>query len=482
MGIKGTKISLVFPSYKKFEDPVSLKEAKEHLGAIPPLSLAYVASILQVHGCSVQIVDASALRLNMKEAFEKIRRFSPDFLGFTSTTVDFQNTLAWAAYLKQALGGLPVVMGGIHLSVYPQETLSHPAIDYGIMGDAEDTVPELLDALAVGGGLDQVKGICYRKEGRVIQNEKRPFFKDIDASPFPARDLLQNEKYYSFISRRKNFTAMITSRGCPFRCIFCDNQTIPYRFRSPKNIVDEMEQCKKEFRINEIDIFDALFSIDKQRVTEICREIRKRNLKIDWSFRTRVDLVSDDKLRELKAAGCIRIYYGIESGDPGILRTINKNIELDLIRRVVCLTKKHGIDTFGYFMIGNIGETSGTVKKSLELMRRLPLDYVQISPVFAPPNTRLYEFVKQKEKRDYWKEYTLGSKNNAPLSRFGTDLTDLQIKRYIRECYFAFYLRPSYILRQLIKLNSFKLIIRYSRAVMQMLFSYARHIGDQNSL
>ncbi len=468
--LKDTKISLIFPPYRTANDPVSLKETKEHLGIIPPLSLAYVAAILEKAGCMVELIDASALNLTKDQVVDKVNKFNPNFLGFTSTTIDFQHTLEWINYLKRKTN-LTVIIGGIHLSVYPKETLTHRAIDYGVIGEAEETLPQLLEYLVNKKELNNVKGICYRENNHIVVTEKRPSTQDLDNCPFPARHLIPNEKYYSLISKKKNFTAMLTSRGCPYHCIFCDNQTILYRCRSPKNVVDEMEQCYNLFKIKEIDIFDALFSVDPNRVIEICREIKRRKLEISWSFRTRVDLVTANMLDELKEAGCIRIYYGIESGDSTILKNINKKINIDTVKKVISLTKEKGIDTFGYFMIGNIGETEDTIKKTLALMLQLPLDYVQISPVFAPPNTALYELLKKKINRDYWQDYALNLTKQDLLPLYGTDLTQKEIKRYVRKCYLKFYLRFNYIIKTLFKL-SYSEFIRSIKALKDMIFYY----------
>lgn len=469
--LNGIKISLIFPSYRTAEDPVSLKEAKEHLGIIPPLSLAYVAAILEEAGCKVQLIDASALGLTKSQVLDKLNKFNPDFLGFSSSTIDFHHTLEWISYLKERTN-LPVIIGGIHMSSYPRETLTHRVIDYGIIGEAEETLPEFLENLINKNDLSKVKGICYRENNHIIITENRPPIRNLNDRNFPARYLLPNEKYYSLISKRKNFTAMITSRGCPYHCIFCDNQSILYRWRSPKDVVNEMEQCHNLFKINEIDIFDALFSVDPNRVIEICKEIKQRKLEISWSFRTRVNLVNAQMLDELKSAGCMRIYYGIESGDPVILKNINKEVDMDTIKRIVNSTKEKGIDTFGYFMIGNVGETDETVKKTLDLMLQLPLDYVQISPVFAPPNAALYGMLKKKINRDYWRDYTLDVTKKDPLPRYGTDLTEKQIKKYVRKCYLRFYLRFNYIMRTMFKIKSWDEFIRSIKAVRDMVFSY----------
>jgi anaerobic magnesium-protoporphyrin IX monomethyl ester cyclase len=472
--LSGVRFCLVFPPYRQAKDPVSFKEGKAHLGAIPPLSLAYVAGILEQYACTVKLIDASSFNLSKEETLKEIKAFNPDFLGFSVITIDFHNTLGWIAYLKQNIK-VPVIIGGIQLSLYPHETMSHESIDYGVIGEAEETLPELVRCLLKGGDISQVKGVCYRKHTQIVVNETRPAFAELDKVPFPARHLLPNATYYSLISSKRNFTAMITTRGCPFSCIFCDNQSVPYRVRSPKNIVDEIEQCYKEFDIREIDIFDALFSVSEDRVIEICRELRRREIKISWSFRTRVDLITERMLDELKEAGCARIYYGIESGDPQILRAINKNVDLETIERIICLTKKKGIRTFGYFMVGNLGETKESIQKTLNLMLRLPLDYIQVSPVFAPPRSSLYAMVMKETGVDYWREYSLDISKETPPPRFGTGLSDKEINRFVRQCYLRFYLRPAYIMKAIIRFRSWAEVVRSFRALRDMVFhSYSR--------
>ncbi len=473
MRLDGVKVALVFPPYKESQDSISLKENKQHLGLIPPISLGYVAAILEQIGCTVRLIDVSALGLAKEDVIADLKSFNPDFLGFTMSTFQFQHTLSWIRYIKSALN-ISVIVGGIHLSVYPRETLTHPEIDYGVVGEAEDTLPELLYSVINKHNLNEVAGICFRdQDGKVALTSLREYRSNLDKSPFPSRHLLPNDKYYSLISQRKNFTAMITSRGCPFRCIFCDNQTIPYRCRSAKNIVDEMQECHKEYNINEIDIFDGVFSVSQKRAIEICTQIRRRRLKIAWSIRMRVDLVNEEMLDSLVDAGCMRIYYGIESGSPEILKTINKMVNLEHIERIVRLTKKKGINTFGYFMIGNPGETEDTIKQTIRLMKRLPLDYVQIAPVFPPPNTRLYDMVKSEIKQDYWARYTLNNEEEKrELLRYGTDLTDHQIKQHVRKAYLSFYLRPCYVVKALLRLKSFDELLRSFRALRDMIVSY----------
>lgn len=466
----GIKVGLVFPPYKRANDCTFLKESTVHLGKIPPLSLAYVAAILENQGCDVKIIDASASELSVDEIINILSEFKPDILGFTTATYQFKYIVEFIKEVKKRINK-PVIVGGEHASVLPRETLHHQEIDYAVVGDAEETLPEFLHALVNNQPLDQIKSICYRENGKIFLSEKREPPKNLDALPFPARHLLSNNLYYSLISKKRNFTAMITSRGCPFHCIFCQSARSPFRFRSAENVVDEMEQCQRRFNINEIDIFDESFSFNRRRVFDICSQINKRGLKIIWSFRTRADLIDEEMLFALCKSGCYRIYYGIESGDAAILKNLRKEVDLERIKKTIKLTKKYGIQTFGYFMFGSPGETKESINKTSKLMRAVPLDYVQITALRTPPNTELYELLTKETKEDYWAKYSLDLKERI-FPRFATQLRDKEIKQYIRKAYLAFYLRPIYIFKRVMGFRTFEDIKKSFLALRDMVVAF----------
>lgn len=467
------KVILIFPSYQEYDDGVSVSENKNHLGHIPPLSLATVAAILEACDVEVRIIDASAAHLTKHDVCKIIGSYNPDLVGFSVTTVDFGCVLEWCCCVKKVTNAA-ILIGGLHLSLYPYETFTHECFDYGIIGDAEETLPALINALRVGNDLRSVDGVIFRDGKNVIKTRQSAPLHDLDQSPFAARHLLPLEKYYSFISKAKPFTALLTSRGCPFRCVYCDSESIPYRAMSAKRVVDEMEECVQRFGIKEIDIFDALFSVDQARVVAISNELLKRKICVRWSFRTRVDLVDDGMLSLLKKAGCVRIYYGIESGDQEMLKNIKKNITIEQIKKTIALTKKNRIQAFGYFMIGNIGETRQTIKKTQQLMCSLPLDYVQISATFATPNSQLYGSIKKASGIDYWLQYTLNPERREAPPRISTDLTPEQIRRAIYSSYLRFYLRPRYVLKFTLQVNSFHELGRSLKALKSVLWSYVR--------
>lgn len=463
------RVTLLYPPVEQIGDNSSLKAQERNLGVFPPLTLGYVASVMEEAGHEVDLIDANALRLPMEGLVDRIRRYDPSLMGFTITTHMFHNTLDWIRRTKAALGR-PVLVGGVHVGLYPRETLAHPEIDYALIGEAETNLPGFLEALEEGGDLNRVPGLCFREDGSVVVTEVDPDERDIDAIPFPARRHLPNDRYYSFITRRLNFTAMTTSRGCPFRCVFCA-QRGRLRLRSAGNVLDEIAECCERYGVREIDIFDTTFTAGKKRVHEICRGVCDRGLDLEWTLRTRCDVVDRDMLRAMARAGCRLIMYGIESADEGILGNLNKEISIDRIREVIRWTREAGIGTLGFFMIGSPGESAETVERTMRLARELKLDHIQVTKTTPFPGTELYERYVRETGDDNWRRYVLDPVGKQVFRLIGTELTTAEVQRYIRRMYMEFYFRPIHILRSLVRAGSLRLVKRYARAALDMLRS-----------
>ena len=464
------RIALIYPPFGNIENQPNIKAVADNYGLFPPLSLAYVAGILQHAGHKVKLIDANALRLSKQEVLKEVRDFSPDLLAFTVTTYLFYPVLKWIRYLKENTG-LKVLIGGVHMGLYPKETLSHKEIDYGIIGEAEEALPKLISALETKKSLKDISGICYRKGNKVIVTKPRALIKNLDNIPFPLRDQLPNNKYCSFVSTKKNFATMITARGCPFKCIYCEQGNTPYRMRSAANIVDEIEKCYNKYKVKEIDFFDPEFTINKKHVIGICKEIKRRGINIAWSCRSRVDTVDNEMLKEMSKAGCYRIYYGIESGVPSILKTLKKGTNLEIIRKNIALTKKNNIMTFGYFMIGSPGETKETIKRTVKFAKELNLDYAQFSKVSTLPGTELYKMLKPQLGYDYWQKFILNEKNRITLPRYRCSLSEEEIEEEVRKAYMQFYFRPVQLMKKISRTKSFDELRRDFKAALSMLFS-----------
>jgi radical SAM superfamily enzyme YgiQ (UPF0313 family) len=467
--LQGVKVALVYPPYGAVRNEPGIKTVKENYGIFPSLSLLYVAGILEQAGCEVLFIDAHAEDLTLEETVARLNAFGPSFIGYTLTTYLFFQSMDWIKAIRAAVD-VPVIVGGVHLSIYPRETLTYDAIDYAVTNEAEIALPELLGALVRGGDLSQVRGVAFKQpDGQVVVTPKAADC-DVDDSPFPARQLIDNSIYYSFISQYKNFTCFITSRGCPYKCIFCEQGSKPFRARSPKNVVDELEVCYKEFGIRELDFFDSSFTIRKDRVIAICDEIQRRKLDIVWAARTRVDCITDDVLAAMRRGGCNRIYYGIESGNREILQTLKKSTSLEMYRDVVSRTKAHGINTFGYFMVGNPHETEASIRQTIRLALDLDLDYAQFSKVTPMPATEMYTLLLKETGRDYWREHIL-SGSDEDIPRPMCDMSDEEIQRWCRLAYLRFYYRPKYMMRAVKRLKSGEELKRSVGTAWQMLIN-----------
>ncbi len=463
------RVTLIFPPYQHKIFSENLSTVDEEFCSPPPIILAYVAAILERHGHKVQLLDARVLNLSQEQALEQIKNFQPDVLGFRSETYHFHNALDWIRYLKENLN-IPVITGGVNLSLYPKETLSHREIDYGIIGDALESLPKLIKALEYGAGLDDIPGIIYKKNGEIVINRPQEKFADFDTFPFPARHLLPNESYYSFVSQLKNFTIMLTVTGCPFRCAFCAiHPNTHFRVRSAKKVVDEIELCYKDFGIREIDFFDATFFLPGARALEIFEGMKKRRIKIEWSCRARVDVVDENMLRQAASVGCRQIYYGIESGNTKVLKSIKKDIKIEQVRQAIKWSKKYGIRTMGFFMAGNQCDTRESIRSTIEFAKSLGLDFIQVCRAIAKPGTELDELLIKETGKDYWREHVLGKKIEVRLPTPWSNLSQIEIESLTREFYTKFYFRPKIIWNRINQLKSLEELKRYLGVGLKML-------------
>lgn len=465
------RIVLIFPPFHHRKFSENLKVVDEEFITPPPIILAYVAAIIESAGHKVILIDANALKLSKEETLRRALDFKPDMLGFRMDTYNFQETLEWIKYLKERTR-LPVITGGINITNYPLESLSHPEIDYGIIGEAIESLPKFLQALETEKDFSTVEGLVWRKNGEIKINPPKSNLVDFDTYPFPARHLLPNEKYHSFVSQRKNFTVMLTSTGCPYNCRFCIIARLPYRERTAENVLAEIEQCYYDYHIREIDIFDGTFFVNKKRSLEICEGISRRGLDIEWTCRSRVNLLDEEILSKASHAGCREINIGIESAVPEILQGINKQIEVEQVKNAVKLCNKYGIRVLGFFMFGNPGETEESLKKTIDFMKALNIDFVQVCRTVAKPNTELDDLLIEETGRDYWREFVLGKAGEERLPTPWTELNQREIEKYLKLAYYRFFFRPKYIWKRIVQLKSFSEFWRYVRVALKMIFNY----------
>lgn len=465
------RVALIYTPYKPhtvFSENISVVDENFCFG--PPIILAYVAALIEKSGHEVMLLDAHVLSLSYPEILARVRAFGPDLLGFRFESYHFHESRHLAGYLKEHLG-IPVMGGGINITLYPRESLTHTEIDYGFIGEVFYSVPRFLDTVKDQKEFASIPGLVYRDNGQIIVNKPDEQVVDFSEYPFPARHHLPHDRYSSFVSQRKNYSIVLTSVGCPFNCTFCVISKIPYRERDPINVVDELEECYHRYGIREVDFFDGALFVNKERIIRMCQEMRRRKLDIDWSCRSRVDIVDEVLLQEAAHAGCRRVFYGIETASEETLKKINKEVTIPQIIKTISLSRKAGIQPLGFFMVGNPGETSEAIHDSIEFAKRLKLSYVQVCRSIAKPRTLLDESVIKHTGRDYWREYILDETKAARFPTPWTTFSHEELIAYTKKFYRSFYLRPAIVFERLCKLRSFSELKRYVRIALKMLFS-----------
>lgn len=427
-------------------------------GVLPPLGIAYVAASLQKAGHDVKIIDAIALNLTAYELSQIISREAPGIVGVTAMISNVKGALEACQLAKNC--NVITVLGGPLLSVFPQEALSYDFVDYGIVGEGEYPMVELVNALQDSKPVVSVRGLIYKENGKVKMNSAY-INENLDTIPFPARDLLPMERYSSIIGLHP-VTTMIASRGCPFHCGFCVKgpSDTRYRTRTPKNVADEMEMVVEKYKIKEIMFYDDTITLDRNFIVGLCDEILKRKINVKWESPTRIDRVDDNLLKLMHNAGCVRLRYGVESGEKDILDLMNKGINLAKVRDVFKKTRDTGIETFAYFIIGYIHETPYSIRKTISFAKELNPDLVMFTVATPYPKTPLFDLAVKEGfvREDYWSKFVLGEKQNR-IPYFVADA-----RKWVRRAYVSFYLRWDYILKRIFKIRTITDIKKHFQA------------------
>lgn len=424
-----------------------------------PLGLEYLVSSLELSGIEVILVDATIEGLSEEEFVSKLHKIDPDVIGISMTTMGLMQDLKGLSLAKKACPDAKIVVGGPHPSAAPIELMkSAKDIDFAVIGEGEITLVELVKTLENDKGLKNVNGIAFRENGNIKLTQPREQIKNLDSIPIPSRDFIDFRKVKASIpfGRRNPFSIMMTSRGCPFKCIFCSKSVFgnKYRYRSVENVVEEIEYLLS-LGIKEIRFYDDIFTLNQKRTMKLCEELIKGNFDLIWSCEGRVDTVSRDLLEKMKKAGCYHISYGVESGSQKILDIAKKGIKVSQARDAFKITKEVGLEASAFFMFGLPGETKKTLKETLSLMKNIKADFVSVSPVWIPPDTKLFKIAKEDKiiENINWRNFedvklsplTIGS----PPQYIPKDLTKEELTSFVRRFYMWYYLHPLRAYRRL---------------------------------
>jgi anaerobic magnesium-protoporphyrin IX monomethyl ester cyclase len=374
----------------------------EMVNSYPPLGLGYLAAVLEADGHEVSIFD---LGLEPKTPIaEDIRRIvatAPDLVGLTAMTNNYHSAEAIMAGLKEQLH-CPLVIGGPHVTLFPERIAADPRVDYVVYGEGEETMRELVRVLLQeghapsAGALRQVQGLCFSAGREIICNPSRPLIRDLDSLPFPSRHLFSLDRYPLYAPNGERMVTLLSSRGCPFNCSYCFKGIVgrTYRQRSPDSIIAEIRHLTEHYGYRHFYFIDDLFTIDRRRLTAITQRMIDEKLDIRWQCLARVDRVTPETLQLMYRAGCREVHYGIESGNPEILESLGKRITMEQVRQAVAWTAKAGILAKGYFMLGLPGDTEETMQQTIHFASELELDQAMFSLTTPFPGTRLWNELK----------------------------------------------------------------------------------------
>jgi len=433
-------VTLVNPPYPK--------RAHQHPPLIP-LGIAYLGAVLEKNGYSVDVIDCQAQKLTHSDFEREIGKNQPKVVGVTSTTLTYKSALKIAETAKQVHPDCVTILGGCHATFWDDKALEEcPQLDMIARKEGEYTLLEIVNRLKENNRINDVVGTTCRKNGKIIRNADRPYIENLDELPFPAHHLLPLKHLRT---QGKVIFALATSRGCVYWCNFCTAVRMfgrRYRMRNPKKVADEIQFLNERYGANHLTFYDDTFTVDQSRVEEICEEIQNRKLKIEWDCETRVDMITKDLLQKMKKAGCIAVWFGVESGCQNVINSMEKSFNVAQTRRAFKWANEVGLMTVASVILGFPGETRDTALQTVKFVEEL--DPVDVGYHIATPypGTPMYDFVKEKG----WLKITDFDRYDTATPVFESPTLSIVDLKEIREkAYQRFYLRPSYVLRMLSK-------------------------------
>lgn len=459
--------------------PPAIFGRKEGLG-LPPLGILYLASFLKNKNISVAVIDGVIKGYSLEELLKEILRHDPGIVGLSAMTCQSLPVLEIAKELRKRKPALKIIVGGHHINATKGELFQFTNdVDFLFYGEGEKELYNLITSLDNHQPLEAVRGLIFKRDGKIVVNEPPLPIMDLDELPFPDLDLLDINEYDIYYAKSLPMTSLLASRGCPFSCIYCSAAMVQgkkFRRRSPRNVADEIEHNYKKYGIRQFAIKDSTFTADKQWVYDICAEIEERNLKIHWTCNSRANLLDEDLLRVMKKSGCYFIAFGIESGSQKILDILQKGITVQEIRDGLALCKKTGMKRIGTFMIGNPTENETDALETLRMIKSLDLDLAFTFATIAYPGTPIYDWaVANKALLDrFWYMKKSGVAFAGNWETNGTlkleSLSQDRVMKLVKKANKSFYFRPSFVWERIKDLRGLAGIKRNYKSLKKLLW------------
>ncbi len=443
---------------------------------VPPMGVSYLASTLIQSGFSVQILDMKVENMGPKDVALRVKDEAPSIVGLSVLTIDAKLMLDTAHEIKKLSPQVKVMVGGPHATVHYNNLALEPDIDVAVIGEGERTVTELVPALLNGGDLHSIQGIAFKNGDSAAYTGPRAPIEDLDSLPFPALELLKLSEYYkagSFapLGPRK-YLPIFTSRGCPYHCAYCHRIFgKKFRPRSPENVVSEIKHLKTRFGINEFEILDDIFNLNKERMHNILDQIIEQKLNIKFAFPNglRGDRLDEESIVKLKKAGAIQLSFAVESASPRIQKLIKKNNNLEKIAENIEIAYRNKIYTNGFFMMGFPSETEEEVQLTIDFALKSKLNQAEFFLVIPFENTELWEIAKKHTKIPLESYYEQEFHNNQfDLSEVGLERLHQLHREAFRKFFLSFGRLISLVIRHPRKRNLLKYISVFARRSLKI--------------
>jgi radical SAM superfamily enzyme YgiQ (UPF0313 family) len=405
----------------------------DRLIRLPPIGIAYVAGALRAAGHDVRILDAAVVPRWDVQLAATLADWRPRAVGLSASTATLEPALALAAKAKKADSSVAVILGGVHATLFPAEVLREGVVDFAVHGEGERTAVELLAAIAGADPVVRIPGIAFMDRGRPRVNGGRAPIANLDELPPPAYDLLPLGLYSTPFSGKRHVVAMVTSRGCPYPCTFCDAFVVhgrKYRAHSADRVVEEIRGLIDAFGVREVVFKDSEFTLDRYRVERFCDLMADGGPRVTWTCSARVNCVDEPLLLKMAAAGCRVVQFGVESGDPAVLDALKKKITIEKIREAFRAARAAGIATVANLMVGTPSETWGSIEATLRLVREIRPDHLNVQALVAYPGTEIHQTLQ----------------GQSPVDA-------REARRRRRKILRSFYLRPGRILGRVLSLD-----------------------------
>ncbi len=447
----------LFLRQDRCQTPIENRSAME-----PPNELGYIAAMMELSGVVCKIQDYPMVDGTRKLYVRDVLDFQPDMIVVATTAATLDADISFCAEAKKINKDIVTIVKVPYLTKekVAEEMKRFQEIDISLLREYEYTIKEIVEHLRGHSDLDDVKGIVFRKNDRIIYTGERDLIQNLDELPFPARHLIDNKLYIRPDTGEPQATVQ-TARGCPYQCIYClapklEGQRV--RARSPENIVGELKECVTRYGIKNFFLRADTFTFDKQWVISLCKSIVAEGLDIDWVCNSRVDTVDEERMEWMKKAGCWLMSLGVESGNQHILDRMKKSVRLDDSRRAVALCRKYGIRSYCFYVLGLPWDTHKTIEDTINFSKELNGDFFLFHIAVPFPGTELYAQVKEHDLLEHEELYTYSHFEPSLRTLY---LSSRELKVLWKRANWAMYTSPRYIMGALSHVRSFKEFMNY---------------------